>query len=155
MSLASLYRTIMVYSVIKKKGIKMIGNIHKFAITKALDYAAKLKFVMATHYLCNKFLVFHSPGILFVISLNAWPVYISNGLDTDLPFCFTFSKTCLLWGKMSRIFSIPGKVSTAMIKLKQLCSRLQLRLSKFDRSAVVNLKPISNYFGAYTTCFLL
>ena len=89
----------------------MIGNIHNFAITKAFDYAAKLKFVMATHYLCKKFLVFHSPGILFVISLNAWPVYISNGLDTDLYFSFTVSKTCPLRGKMSRIFSLPGRVS--------------------------------------------
>ena len=36
---------------------------------------------------------------------------------------------------------------TAIIKLKQLCSRLLLRLSKFDRSVVLNLKPISLFLG--------
>ena len=40
-------------------------------------------------------------------------------------------------------------VPTAMIKLKQLRSRLLLRLSKFDRSVVVNLKQISYSFGIY------
>ena len=39
------------------------------------------------------------------------------------------------------------------MKLKELHSRLLLCLSKFDRSVVVNLKPISNFFGVYTTCF--
>ena len=46
-------------------------------------------------------------------------------------------------------------VCTAKIKLKELHSRLLLRLSKFDRSVVVNLKPISHFFGVDIICFLL
>ena len=44
-------------------------------------------------------------------------------------------------------YKIGGKTRTAKIKLKQLRSRLLLRLSKFDRSVVLNLKPISLFLG--------
>ena len=43
--------------------------------------------------------------------------------------------------------------SKAMMKIKQLRSRLLLRLSKFDMAVVVNLKTISKFFGVYTSCF--
>ena len=37
---------------------------------------------------------------------------------------------------------------------KRILERLHHRLSKFDKSVFLNLKPISYFFGIYMACFL-
>ena len=45
-----------------------------------------------------------------------------------------------------RHLKLHWNLHTAKIKLKQICSRLLLCLSKFDRSVAVNLETTSNIF---------
>ena len=39
-----------------------------------------------------------------------------------------------------------------MFTAKRILERLHHRLSKFDRSVFLNLKPISYFFGVYMAC---
>ena len=71
----------------------------------------------------------------------------------------TYTFVIQIWFLVDNLEMLPfstygSQLGTAMVKIKQLHLRLLLRLSKFDRSVVMNLKPISNFFDVYTTCIL-